>query len=659
MKLRYGDRIFLLFDPTNSSPSMGVDGDPLSSHRDPVTGLSGREFKYSHFGIASALGYVEKDIYVMTIPREAEMSYTDFKASLNSRGISNIRDCIWEVMPPLKYEFHKEYARLLANYEQIRIEWIRKNQGLKDGMVQAMNAKAKATNPKPDSNSAFPDEKTPLKGKEKRFNMSVDQHDSMAPLNNTGEKPNHLEFQEPLTPDKIGVLELDKTDLNGMSAREGEKEQQQNEQVIDDVVSRREVIPDHMLSLNQSELESFMENKLSELQKRVLKEQQINNANLEKLRGQPVRYGQEVCFMHSDSRSMISRIDKNSESALISSAAKLSEWPSKEISFRFLPKFKSRLLNDEILIDDEVSIQSSSEKHYLDFAPDLPHYLNDGEMRLEDNKFKTEAHVFDVRYPRYKCVLSGDRSVNWKIMGLRSKPKKANEICGLDMIRLSHTEFESFLTCGLKYKSSSAEVYLRTYYGPYESEKTCLSSVWQVVDETSVYIGDPLMIEAKYQFEFQDGSAGDIERSLAGIRHSLHAISHAKEENFETNGLKLQHFTSQKFLYSALYKQAQGKANEGEVHVCVLGKHTLKSLNAHYTAIKMQPLMTTVDRVLDNKTYVLQTSSKKTTNRLVLKPDQKVDLTRKFISKNSEGAVDTIFIPLEDADRRKRTSCAS
>lgn len=352
--------------------------------------------------------------------------------------------------------------------------------------------------------------------------------------------------------------------------------------------------------------------------------------------------------MHADSRSFISQSNKNSESNTISSSAKLSEWPSRQLNFKLLPKYRSRLLKDEILIDDEVSIQSSSEKHYLDFAPDLPHYLNDGEMKTDENRFKTEVHVFDVRFPRYRCVLSGDRSVNWKIMGLRSKAQKPNEICGLDLIRLSHTEFESWLTSGLKYKSSSAEVYLRTYYGPYESEKSCLSSVWQVLDETSIYMGDPLMIEPKFG-DVEAEADRDTERNLAGFG-SLNTLSGGKEENMESNGLKLQHFISQKFLYSALYKQAQGKSQDGESHVCVLGKHTLKSQNYHYTAIRMQPLLTTIDRVVDNKTYVLQTHSKKTSNRLVMKPDPKVELTRKYISKNSEGAADTIFIPLEDAD---------
>ena len=290
MKLRYGDKIFLLFDPTNASPAMGVDGDLLASHRDPVTGLSGREFKTTHFGLASALGYVDKDIYVMAIPQEAGTTYQDFKASLNSRGISNIRDCIWEVLPPMKHEFHKEYARLLANYEQIRVEWIRKNQGLKEGMIQNIHAKAKAqiAVEKPVGKSFMADEKTPLKSKVLARGGSIDQHDSMAPLNNTAEKSGNLDIQEPLTPDKI---QLDGIEISALSPRGIEKEQPKIGMIVDDVVSRREILPDLTASLNQSELENFLENKLTELQKRVLKEQQINNLNLEKMRGQSVRYG--------------------------------------------------------------------------------------------------------------------------------------------------------------------------------------------------------------------------------------------------------------------------------------------------------------------------------------------------------------------------------
>lgn len=39
------------------------------------------------------------------------------------RGISNIRDSVFEVCPSMNFEFHSDYQRLLKNYESLMMEY--------------------------------------------------------------------------------------------------------------------------------------------------------------------------------------------------------------------------------------------------------------------------------------------------------------------------------------------------------------------------------------------------------------------------------------------------------------------------------------------------------------------------------------------------------
>ena len=80
-------------------------------------------------------------------------------------------------------------------------------------------------------------------------------------------------------------------------------------------------------------------------------------------------------------------------------------------------------------------------------------------------------------------------------------------------------------------------------------------------------------------------------------------------------------------------------------YICVLAKHTMKPEKNYYVALKFDPLIMSVDKLVDKKAYIV-----KTLNNLVLKGDPKVYLTRKYVGKNKESESDSFFIPLEDKD---------
>ena len=298
-----------------------------------------------------------------TIPTQQKIEYSAFKKSLNKRGLSNIRDCIWEVNPSPKCEFHKDYKKLLKNYEEF------KSQMYKTGG---------------------------------------------------------------------NLIESDATKKN------------------------------HQLML-------FLERKLKDYQKRVENEIKYNELHKEKQRGSVVCYGdcklsfnlKDITLMHYDSKEYLSCTNKTSESIITSFHSQLSHWASKEIQFRILPKFRSKNVGDVVNFDDEILLESTTKGYFLDYAPDLDHFLNDPDFKLyNDNPFRSEVTVFDLRYQRYKLVFGHYLEVSWRLLMVQDQSENKGEISGLDLIRMTHSEFDGSLTANLKYKCSAPEVYLRSYIGP-------------------------------------------------------------------------------------------------------------------------------------------------------------------------------------------------
>jgi hypothetical protein len=270
---------------------------------------------------------------------------------------------------------------------------------------------------------------------------------------------------------------------------------------------------------------------------------------------------------------------------MISFSSELTHWASKNIHFRVLPKYKSKGVGDEVLYDDEVLFESFQEGYFLDFAMDLPHFLNDSEApktAKDENRFRKEVAVFDPRFRRYKTVFGTINHPSWRVLAFRSDKAKKGEISGLDLVRFNHSEYDGMLTAALRYKCSAPEVYLRTFNGMYDSEKSTLSSIWQVNEENAVHVGNCLKMASKVQTEGDDDSQGQEEA----------------DGYLESKPVKVQHFLSQKFLFSIPYKDS---------YICVLSNHSRKPLRTDYLSVKLEPLLSNLDRVADKKTYILKT----------------------------------------------------
>lgn len=71
-----------------------------------------------NMGLLSTKGFMESQLYVQTIPMdESEKTFEDLVKNFEKKGISNIRECLFRILPRVKTEQHSEYKRLLEFYE--------------------------------------------------------------------------------------------------------------------------------------------------------------------------------------------------------------------------------------------------------------------------------------------------------------------------------------------------------------------------------------------------------------------------------------------------------------------------------------------------------------------------------------------------------------
>jgi hypothetical protein len=442
--MKYGDRVILMFD----GHAQQQDENISKSHRQRLG-----------IGLASALGYTDKDAYILAIPSEEKIEFDEFRTKLSTRGISNIRDCVFEIQPIVITSFHKEYRRMLKTYEQFKTE----------------HSNADLTN----------------------FSLFA--------------------------------------------------------------------------KTSQIELIAFMEEKLEELQNRVKLEMQRNDAIIQSKKGQNIYYGDKIRFRHADSGLYLSCSYQGNEGSAIGFGAEMTRWASSLQQFTLVPKFKSKLIGHIVEQPDEVILESYRKGYYLDFSLDQPHPLNDSDPRSEENKFRKEITIFDPRYKKFKLAMTSDSKISWRLIQTHSNTYDPAHINGLDLIRLHHSEYDACLTSSLKFRASAPEVYLRTYTGSYSSETNTISSIWEISDETSAYLNNPLT----FQQESKGGTA---------------------------SSLKLQHMLSQKHLYSISHK---------ETFLCVLANLTTKPVRTNYLTLNFEPIVATSDYLLDKKTYALKSSNGK------------------------------------------------
>ena len=106
----YGDVIMLAFDEQAQTEA---DNGLEKKEEDII-----RTGKIN-YGLLSTKGFIENQLFVQTIPvDDSEKTFEDMIKNIEKKGISNLRECLFRILPRVKTEQHQEYKRLLEFYEQ-------------------------------------------------------------------------------------------------------------------------------------------------------------------------------------------------------------------------------------------------------------------------------------------------------------------------------------------------------------------------------------------------------------------------------------------------------------------------------------------------------------------------------------------------------------
>jgi hypothetical protein len=72
-------------------------------------------------GFLSTKGFLEKQVYLQTVPlEESDVTFMAMMNNVHKKGISNLRESLFRIVPEYSQDFHKEYKKLLSVYEDMQ-----------------------------------------------------------------------------------------------------------------------------------------------------------------------------------------------------------------------------------------------------------------------------------------------------------------------------------------------------------------------------------------------------------------------------------------------------------------------------------------------------------------------------------------------------------
>lgn len=227
-------------------------------------------------------------------------------------------------------------------------------------------------------------------------------------------------------------------------------------------------------------------------------------------------------------------------------------------------------------------------------------------------------------------IYLGDNGLNsWEPLLFSSnqfgKDETTRAVQGCDLIRIKHSEFESYLSSSLEFRGAKQEVYFRKYVGNYPEEETGMESVWEIVHPNKINQGAPIILEDTRVCirHFNSGKMIEIEPSemSVGLESSLAKRSQKSNSSFHFSGLQigfsnLMHGRCYKIIHrnetgKELYMYPSDKALSRD---WVMGKQeTIQLIESYiftpleeifFEEVKNEAAVTRTDRTIDS--YLIQ-----------------------------------------------------
>lgn len=203
----------------------------------------------------------------------------------------------------------------------------------------------------------------------------------------------------------------------------------------------------------------------------------------------PVTFGSEIQLMHADSKSYICGSRICTQNIKVGYECKLSQWFSKMMIFKILPKLKSRNEGEMIQYKDLVLFENTENSSYLSFCFSKPvKYLQCNPSWATQNPLRQVFNATNNDVHSYHCYLSMIPHTSFTCVLHCPNRRKDKTLYGQQFIRIAHTEIGGYLGADIVYPSKSdtqstsvqPQVYLRVDNSEHAPENQSGSTVWEV-----------------------------------------------------------------------------------------------------------------------------------------------------------------------------------
>lgn len=270
-------------------------------------------------------------------------------------------------------------------------------------------------------------------------------------------------------------------------------------------------------------MKKTLEKKISKLVIKMHLEKTRNEAIIKESLDTPISFGSEVQLMHYDSKTFICGSNECSQDMLIGYKCSLSQWFSKMMVFRMLPKLKSRNKGETIQYRDLVVFENVESNSFLSYCGNVPvKSFSPLRNQTQPNPFRPILNVNSNTTQTFECYLSLRLSTSFACVLHSSANKPPTEVYGQQMVRLVHSETLSKLAADIAYNRGQPEIYLLEDHpeNPFASEGG--TSLWEVEHQKLVDNGRPFRFDGlNEELELKHSSPVILKHVVSNLRMNL------------------------------------------------------------------------------------------------------------------------------------------
>lgn len=381
----------------------------------------------------------------------------------------------------------------------------------------------------------------------------------------------------------------------------------------------------------------------------------------------PVTFGTEIQLMHNESKSFLCGSQTCAQYIKIGYECRLSQWYSKFMVFKIIPKLKSRNQGEMIQYKDLLIFENVENSSYLGFCfGDSISYLKSNPSFHSNNPFRESFNISETKDSIFSCYLSMVPQTAFSCIFHASCKRDQKHLHGSDFVRIYHTEMNAHLAADICYSTTSEamaykdrkdtmaqsrpQVFLHNQAFDESFEKQTGSAIWEI---EILKIADsgrsvPLKEKSHMEDEIDDSENQEVEI----MENSKYSIP-----------LMLKHVATQLRMQSI--PKVKDTMTELEVEKCIPVLEDAESVDETESHLDERnhfylfPLIKLNDFALVDQTYFISDNSFKFLKIRKNRVYKRGELVKDFNKNGLYRSLRDDFTPLDDKDfpNKSRYQC--